>query len=93
MKLPTAHTAVFALATIFAASSATPSLARTRVTTHVQVTHHPDAYMPYGSDDSNIVNGHYAPGSTGYGRAAYNPEQPTDPDPRIGGAFKMQTDR
>jgi hypothetical protein len=35
----------------------------------------------------------YKPGYTGYGRQAYNPEQPTDPDPRIGGALKMSTDR
>jgi hypothetical protein len=42
---------------------------------------------------SALVNGEFAPGSTGYGRRAYNPEQPTDPDPRIGGGLKMSTDR
>ena len=91
MKLHTAHVAALCLAAIFAASSATPSLARVHPVAHVQVAHPATASMAY--DDGNIVDGHYAPGSTGYGRAAYNPEQPTDPDPRIGGAFKWSTDR
>jgi hypothetical protein len=61
---------------------------------HVDAAHHAVAYQPYSDDTStNIVNGRFAPGATGFGRWEYNPEQPTDPDPRIGGALKMRTDR
>jgi hypothetical protein len=87
MKLHTAHAAALTLAVV-AASAATPSFAKAP---HVHVTQSAATAMAY--DDGNIVDGHYAPGSTGYGRWAYNPEQPTDPDPRIGGALKLNTDR
>lgn len=90
MKLHTASAAAFAFATIFA-FGATPSLAKVRQVPQVEVMHPADAYAAY--DDGNIVDGHFAPGATGYGRWAYNPEQPTDPDPRIGGALRMSTDR
>jgi len=88
MKLHTAHAAALTLAAVVAASAATPSFAKAP---HVYVTQSAAAAMAY--DNGNIVDGHYAPGSTGYGRWAYNPEQPTDPDPRIGGALKLNTDR
>ncbi len=91
MKLHTAHAAALALAATFATSAATPSLARMRTAPLVQVTYPAAASIAY--DNANIVDGHYAPGSTGYGRWEYNPEQPTDPDPRIGGSLKMRTDR
>lgn len=93
MRFSTAHVAALTFAAILAASVSTPSLAKVRQLTHVQGSS-ASAYAAVPMDDNSpIVDGHYAPGSTGYGRAAYNPEQPTDPDPRIGGSLKMRTDR
>ena len=87
-----AHAAALALAGALAIAATTPSLARTAAAPHVVVTaHQPIAYQDDTS--TNVVDGHFAPGATGYGRWEYNPEQPTDPDPRIGGSLKMRTDR
>jgi hypothetical protein len=94
MRIEKTYAAALALAGALAVTATTPSLARTN---HAMA--RPDASYArepvYQGDayDAPIVLGRFAPGSTGYGRQAYNPEQPTDPDPRIGGALKMSTDR
>ena len=92
MSIQKTHAAALTLAGVFAIALATPSFARPHTVAHVNAAHHA-VVDPSNDDNSNIVNGHFAPGSTGYGRWAYNPEQPTDPDPRIGGSLKMRTDR
>jgi hypothetical protein len=89
MRIQTTFAAALALAAI---TAATPSFARTTHTDAVAARHVvPSQGYGYAYDDQ--AAGHFAPGFTGYGRQAYNPEQPTDPDPRIGGALKMSTDR
>jgi hypothetical protein len=91
MRIQKKHAAALILAGLSAIAIATPSFARPHAVAHVNAAHQSIAIQ--SGDDSNIVDGHFAPGSTGYGRWAYNPEQPTDPDPRIGGSLKMRTDR
>ena len=89
MKIQTTFAAALALAAV---TAATPSFARTAKHMDMPSTDQSAAaYQGYAYDGQ--VAGHFAPGFTGYGRQAYNPEQPTDPDPRIGGALKMSTDR
>ena len=90
MRLRNTHVAAFALAGALAIAVTTPSFARMHVAP-VGAVNASVAYPDYVYGEA--VRGHFAPGSTGYGRMAYNPEQPTDPDPRIGGALKMSTDR
>ena len=93
MRIEKTYAAALALAGVLALTAATPSFAKTRAAAHADAqTVAQPVYQGSAADDS-VVLGHFAPGSTGYGRQAYNPEQPTDPDPRIGGAFKMSTDR
>ena len=90
MKLQSTHVAALALAGALAITVTSPSYARMHAAP-VSAVNASVAYQGYAYDEA--VPGHFAPGSTGYGRMAYNPEQPTDPDPRIGGALKMSTDR
>jgi hypothetical protein len=78
------------LAGAFAVSAATPSFAKTHTIAQVDVGNVRSAHQGFAYEPAL---GRFAPGFTGYGRMAYNPEQPTDPDPRIGGALKMSTDR
>jgi hypothetical protein len=92
MRIEKTYAAAFVLAGMLAVTAATPSFAKTHPAAHADAQFVAQPVYPAGADDS-LVLGHFAPGSTGYGRQAYNPEQPTDPDPRIGGALKMSTDR
>lgn len=87
MKIQKTRTAALALAGALAIIATTPSFAKNKPAVHANVS---DAQQSPASDEPV---GYFAPGFTGYGRQAYNPEQPTDPDPRIGGALKMSTDR
>lgn len=91
MSIQKTHAAVLALAAALATT--TPSFAKSHSVAHVDAAHQAVAYQPGDDTSTNVVNGHFAPGATGFGRWEYNPEQPTDPDPRIGGALKMRTDR
>jgi hypothetical protein len=93
MKFEKTYAAALAVTGVLAVTATTPSFAKSPAAAHAAAQSAPQpAYQGDAYDDS-VVLGHFAPGSTGYGRQAYNPEQPTDPDPRIGGALKMSTDR
>lgn len=93
MKIEKTYAAALALAGVLAVTAATPSFARSPAAARAAAQYAPQPVYQGDAYDNSVVLGHFAPGSTGYGRQAYNPEQPTDPDPRIGGALKMSTDR
>jgi|1186.fasta_scaffold834687_1 hypothetical protein len=93
MKIEKTYAAALALAGVLAVTATTPSFAKARAAAHADAQTIVQPVYQGDAADESVVLGHFAPGSTGYGRQAYNPEQPTDPDPRIGGALKMSTDR
>ena len=90
MRILTTHAAALALAGALAVTAATPSFAKQQHPASVNTN---AGYQPPEQDVYGPAPGAFKPGFTGYGRQAYNPEQPTDPDPRIGGQLKMSTDR
>ncbi len=93
MKIEKTYAAALLLAGALAVTATTPSFARSSAAARADAQVAAQAAYPGDAYENSVVLGHFAPGSTGYGRWAYNPEQPTDPDPRIGGALKMSTDR
>jgi hypothetical protein len=96
MRIQKTHAAALALIGAFAVSAATPSFAAGSLDGgHMATGSAMTAHASYNPPEQvyGAASDAYKPGYTGYGRQAYNPEQPTDPDPRIGGAFKMSTDR
>jgi hypothetical protein len=93
MKIEKTYAAALALAGVLAVTTTTPSFAKSPAAPHAAAKYAPQPVYQGDAYDDSVVLGHFAPGSTGYGRQAYNPEQPTDPDPRIGGSLKMSTDR